>query len=431
MEQTQKHWYDKTWLIVVLCIFFFPVGLYAQDFEKCKVDFSILESQTTLIEGNEYIFRYNNIINCELKNVYPNTKTEIWWEKYRNANEEEIKEYKKRYKSYYKNHSPMQLNITNGINIPIRKAQQQSLLSPEFINDTLQLANGILYSKKTKVIRNDLPIFWIQDKDSSLSVQDDDYNYTLPIGMTPVFDLSLFNNSTFFIQGIIKTMFGDKNRINFIVGNKKITLYNYKYRNGDNDRPLIIDVSINLFYDKSKLIETDNFFSELKSKDLIINQNDNVFVDCKISSYRLFFDSLQINFSSKGKEYSKTFHTVKDPEYKYDYQEQDKIPQTVFDLPIYYSDCYNKIDNQFKNLTLKSNYINNPNLNKQLYDALSNSREWMNYEIIKVILTNQSQWTIRLNRYTGLQDSRITVADAYVRNTWNDNCYYQSEVMFI
>lgn len=26
---TQSKWYDKTWLVVVLCIFFFPVGLYA------------------------------------------------------------------------------------------------------------------------------------------------------------------------------------------------------------------------------------------------------------------------------------------------------------------------------------------------------------------------------------------------------------------
>jgi hypothetical protein len=25
----QSNWYDKTWLVVVLCIFFFPVGLYA------------------------------------------------------------------------------------------------------------------------------------------------------------------------------------------------------------------------------------------------------------------------------------------------------------------------------------------------------------------------------------------------------------------
>jgi hypothetical protein len=26
---TQSKWYDKTWLVIVLCIFFFPVGLYA------------------------------------------------------------------------------------------------------------------------------------------------------------------------------------------------------------------------------------------------------------------------------------------------------------------------------------------------------------------------------------------------------------------
>ena len=26
---TQSKWYDKTWLVIVLCIIFFPVGLYA------------------------------------------------------------------------------------------------------------------------------------------------------------------------------------------------------------------------------------------------------------------------------------------------------------------------------------------------------------------------------------------------------------------
>lgn len=26
---TQSKWYDKTWIVIVLCIFFFPVGLYA------------------------------------------------------------------------------------------------------------------------------------------------------------------------------------------------------------------------------------------------------------------------------------------------------------------------------------------------------------------------------------------------------------------
>jgi len=29
MEQNQTNWYDKTWLVIILCIFFFPVGLYA------------------------------------------------------------------------------------------------------------------------------------------------------------------------------------------------------------------------------------------------------------------------------------------------------------------------------------------------------------------------------------------------------------------
>jgi len=29
MNGSQLKWYDKTWLVVLLCIFFFPVGLYA------------------------------------------------------------------------------------------------------------------------------------------------------------------------------------------------------------------------------------------------------------------------------------------------------------------------------------------------------------------------------------------------------------------
>lgn len=28
-QTTQSKWYDKTWLVIVLCIFFFPIGLYA------------------------------------------------------------------------------------------------------------------------------------------------------------------------------------------------------------------------------------------------------------------------------------------------------------------------------------------------------------------------------------------------------------------
>ncbi len=29
MNTSQSKWYDKTWLVVVFCLFFFPVGLYA------------------------------------------------------------------------------------------------------------------------------------------------------------------------------------------------------------------------------------------------------------------------------------------------------------------------------------------------------------------------------------------------------------------
>lgn len=425
----------STIYVSTIVIFLFSNYLMAQDFEKCKLDLSILKSQDALTQydkGKEFVLRYDNLANWELKDKIKKTKIQVWWEKSRNATEEEIKLYKKRKKAYERDPSAMRLDIIEGVSIPIKKAQQQPILAPEFVNDSVQIKDGILYSRKSRAIRADLPIFLIQDKDSSLNISDENGSYILPIGIIPVFDTSVFQNSTFVLNKIDKSMWGDKDCIDFIVDNKKVSLYNYKYKYYyEADYPLIKELSGEIFYDKKRLSDISAFLSESKSKNLTIELDGKTFINPQISLLKLEQMYLSISFTYEGNTYAKKFKSVQDPEYRYNYQEQGNTPKTVFDLPIYYSDCYSKTTEQFKRLTLKSDYINNPNLKKKLENALSYSKEWMNYEIIEVILTPQTQWVIRINKYTGLKDSRITVADAYVRNTIDGQCYYQSEVMFI
>ncbi len=54
----------------------------------------------------------------------------------------------------------------------------------------------------------------------------------------------------------------------------------------------------------------------------------------------------------------------------------------------------------------------------------------MNFKIKKVILTNRSQWTFVINKYTGLKESRFMFADVYYTSTIDNKCYYQKDVYF-
>jgi hypothetical protein len=464
----------KILILIIFC--FYLNNINAQNFSDCQVDFFLLESQEKLSSydyGKEYVMRINNLPDYELKDRSNKNKKElrdelneklrdnadynrdnlkvkdslieyyseqlhkaginiIWWEKLRNANENEIKEYKKRQKAYYKNPSSTQLNIVQGISIPIKKTEQKSDVAPEFINDSIQIVNIILYKRKQKIIRDDLPIFCIQGKDGVLKpVYDEERDYILPVGMTPVFVFSSYSNSTFILKNIASNIFGNENQIDFIVNEEKVSLYNYKFKiNQNKDNQSIKDISIDLFYDKKKLAKIDEFLTGLKSKKLVVQSDGEEFINPLISSFKFDYNSLDISFSINGKIYSKRFEGIKDPNFRYNNSDQEQIEKTVFDLPIYYSDCYIKSSSQFNNLKLRSDFINNPDLKKKLEDAVSSSSQWLNYEIVGVILTNKSQWTILTNKYTGLKESRFLFADVYFRNTMNDKCYYQEDVYF-
>lgn len=449
--------------------------VFGQDFNKCKVEFFLLESQesfNTDNNGREYVLISDNIPDYEIKNKSTKTLQEIrserteklkdnedynknnpvvrdslieyyselahnvgvniiWWEKWREATEGELKEYKKRIKDYNKQASNGFHNLSGG-NTAYGKNSEASIPKPEVIDENTQIRNTTLYQRKQKRIRDDLPLFWIQPKDSAFFFQynPDTREYTFRIGATPVFDFAPYKNSSFVLrneeQGNYSSMW---ELLTFIVDDEhKLAMHKFKLNQGQYEPTM--DFSVNIFYDKKKLAKIDEFLNSLKLKELVIQADGEEFINPTITNISFNLKSLNISFTSNGKSYSKEFEGYSDPNYRYDSGWPDRRAKQIYNFPIYYTDCYNKKLEDFNNLTLSGDYINDPTLKKQLYNALVSSPEWLNYSIEKVILSNKSQWVIVTNRYTGFKESRFILADVYAKSTKTGKCYLQKEVYF-
>jgi hypothetical protein len=471
---------NRTALILTVIFFGFN-QVFGQNFNECKVDFFLLESQesfSTDDNGREYVLISDNVPDYEIKKKPTMTLEQIkaelseklkdnkeynknnpkvkdslveyysemahnvgvniiWWEKLREATTEELKEYNKRLKAYDKQ-AKMGF-IPNGA-IPDPKNQSSgygrywdaTITRPEVIDENTHLHNNILYQRKQKKIRDDLPLFWIQPKDSGFVFQ---YNretreYHFPIGCNPVFDFTPYKNSSFILknekQGNYSSMW---QLLLFHVDNKyKLAMYNFKFNQGQYSPTK--DYSIDIFYDKKKISKIQEFLTSLKSKELVIQSDGEEFINPTISDISFNLKVLRISFTSDGKSYTKEFEGFPDPNYSYDSGWPDRRAKQLYNFPIYYTDCYNKKLVDFNNLTLRSDYINDPALKKQLFNALTSSPDWLNYSIEKVILTNQSQWAIVTNKYTSLKESRFILADVYVKSTKTGKCYLQKEVYF-
>jgi len=464
----------KTALTLTVIILGFN-QVFGQDFNECKVDFFLLESQesfSTDDNGREYVIISDNLPDYEIKNKPTKTLEEIkselseklkdnkdynknnpvvrdslvdyyselahnvgvniiWWEKWRETTEDELKEYKKRIKAYDKQASNGFHNLP-GVGTGYGKYWDPSIPKPEVIDENTQIRNNTLYQRKQKRIRDDLPLFWIQPKDSAFVFQyDRDYReYTFPIGATPVFDFASYKTSSFVLrnekQGNYSSMW---KLLAFIVDNKhKLAMYNFKFNQGQYAPTK--DYSIDIFYDKKKLTKIDEFLTSLKSKELVIQADGEEFINPSITDISFNLKALNISFASDGKSYTKEFEGYPDPNYRYDNGWTDRRAKQIYNFPIYYTDCYNKKLENFNNLTLRNDYINDHALKKQLNNALTSSPEWLNYSIEKVILTNKSQWVIVTNRYTSIKESRFILADVYAKSTKTGKCYLQKEVYF-
>lgn len=454
----------KKHLQIVFVLFLFQASVNSQDLNKCKIDFFLLESQKESLgprdEGKEFLINIHKFPNYSMIGSPSKSKEElqrelaeklkdnqdynknnstlrdslidyyssqinktgvtlIWWEKKRQINESEQKEYKKRIREYDRKASFGFYDLPNRGGRAYGKNWDPSIPRPEYINDsTLIVKNNEIWVREIKIVPANVPLFWIQDKDSSLKVTYNNEKYFLPVGVQPFFDPYRFQNSSLILRNESGSAFSNIwTKFSFIVDNKyKLSIDNYLFLGG-------IDKSREIFYDKKKLQKVNEFLETLKSKRLIIEYQNEIIKYPKIlkSIFDYNTQTLAINIEINGEEKNLVFEGKKD---------MNSVLKITFDLPIYDQDCYNQKILEFNNIKLNSDYFNNPALKKTLLSALESSPEWMNFKIGKVILTNKSQWTIVINKYTGLKESRFMFADVYFTSTIDNKCYFQKDVYF-
>lgn len=507
-------------LLIFIFVSFNLCNLLAQNFESCKIDFSILEQQESFDKqdiGKEFILINNNIpsfkpidapnksvielkselneklndnieynknnllVRDSLISYYSNLIdkkgiTLLWWEEIGIASSNELIEFKNSIKEIDKGvtgefdekgrwkhkivknynsaifitpeeynmyvvylqieNSGKSLNEKTLGQIPNGYKVYQDFETFELSLDRyyklksfpeiILIKNGIKYKLHISNTPTNTPIFAIQDKDSNKVFNASNNVYAFQIGIKPEFDLLQYSNSKIILKNVQEEQWPNTpSLLEYIIDDKlKLSVINFKFVN-QNDKS--IDRSVEIFFDKKKLILINSLLTSLKSESLVIQSGDNVIIKPKITDVSFDFKSIKLSFTFEDKPYHKEFeiYTNIDESSTPDISNKQSI-----NIPIYYYDCYDKKLQDFNNLTLVADYKNDPTLKKQLYNALVSSPEWLNFSIQKVIITNKSQWVIVTNNYTGLKESRFIFADIYAKSTKTNKCYLKKEVYF-
>ncbi|MCX6352820.1 MAG: hypothetical protein NTX03_13325 [Bacteroidetes bacterium] len=499
--------------LVILSPFIFCfTSIYCQDFDKCKVDFFLLESQKSfdnLDTGKEFIILQENVPNYDFNDSFKKTPKEVenelndklrdnkdynknnllaedslinhysnlydrigitilWWEFVETASMDEIKQlqesirdnkempiefgrYVKEYSSstfvtqeeffMYVNFFQIEKSGERLDEETFGKLENTVIINQNFggfekalkrcnqikkFPDIFMIKYGQKYRLSRKVIPAKKPIFAIQPKDSTKNIfRWNKVLYTFQIGIKPIFNLTEFINKPI----VLNEVQGDPNLITpmflkFIVDKRyKLQVINYikedcpslEFRSNKWVSKTAKNSSTDIFYNKRKLNKINEFLTELKTKSVVIQSEGVEFINPKINEIVFNFNSITINLTSNGKEVKKIFKAEKDPNFIYNSSYPERQAKTIFDLPIYYTDCYNESNKEFSNLKLPKDFLTEPSLKTLLSHSLSSNPDWSNYYAVnRIILTEQSSWRIQTNKYTGLQEKRFILADAYV-----------------
>ncbi len=316
---------------------------------------------------------------------------------------------------------------------------KNAVVNPNINTGAFDINSGVkiyignrIYKVNNKVIPRYDPFFVIGNIDTTLGASlnikkevvsaNSDENYIafsyVPINRRPVFELSELINSELTLEndGLMK----------FTSSNKSIyQLCNYFFNS------ININKSISLLFDKKRLDKINEFLKSITNDKLVIETTEGAFLNPKINSFKFNYSNLEVSFTADGKEYTKTFTpSAKHKHSIVNDQKKTSLSELNFIFPIYHQDCYNKTVQNFNNLKLNSDAINDPELKKKLMNSLVSSSEWLGYKADKVILTNQTQWFVETNKWTGLKQSRYIYADVYFKNLKDGKCYLEKDVYF-
>lgn len=250
-------------------------------------------------------------------------------------------------------------------------------------------------------------------------------NFTLidiPTSQKPVFESSELKNRKIILERCSDPF---QKQMTITLDDKiETTLYNYFFNSNEIG---IVNKSAQLLYEKERLNRVNVLLSDLKTKKLTIKINEELFANATIENLNFLYDGIEISFDLNGKKTSHIFNSKSDVKYNYSsgYKRATNL-SPVYNFPIYNSDCYIKQQELYDNLVLPKDKINDEQLKNKLFSSMVNSTLWMNYKIEKVILTNESVWTIETNKFTGLKQNRYLLAEVYFKSTKTGKCYYET-----
>ena len=122
--------------------------------------------------------------------------------------------------------------------------------------------------------------------------------------------------------------------LNFVLSDSvKLTLMNYKSNQGQYLPS--IDLSIDMFWEKSRLIKIQDYLSNLKNQNLALIVEGEEIVNPKIEVINFDFNVLNFKLTNNNKLYNFAFNGVYDPTFQYDEGWPDRRAKLIFNLPIY------------------------------------------------------------------------------------------------
>lgn len=403
----------KNQTIVLLSLFLAPILTYGQSFhDKCKIDVSSLIFENRLAVG-EVVIDSKGFPYSEMKNLTEQQSMDFlngrkldaktlltvnYYEFLREATPKEIKQADANSSGSGKK----LLGEVTGIKAISEKEKKE---------DETKVSNGKVWTKKQFRTFTNRPFILISDqattisdgllKPSSRGAFENVIN--LPPGVTPLDDLSKFDQKKMTLEKGIENSSGT---ICYILTDNVSRLYLFMTY----DQAAGVLINTKLFND------INNLRNQFKNESLVLRQGKTFYTDIVLS---------EINQSKNALLFKVKTNTSEEKTIELQLKDKKGFKDTF-----YKRDCYTQSVIDFNNQTIPNDFFTDNALKTQLTQAFSKSQDWADFELIKLILTNQSVWRQHKGQYKIVTEGRAMTAFVYVKSKTTGECLVDKEIYF-
>jgi len=404
----------KNQTLVLLSFLLASILTYGQSFhDKCKIDITTLIFENRLAVG-EIVIESKEFPYSEMKNLTeqqskdflngrkldaPTLLTVNYYELLREATAKEIK----------------QADANSSVSGKKLLSEVTGIKAIDNNKDKKEVetivSNGKVWGKKQFKTFTNRPFILISDKSTTISdgllkpssKGAFEYVINLPPGVTPLDDLSKFDQKKMTLEKGIENSSGT---ICYILTDNVNKLYLF----------MTYDQAAGVLINTKLLNDNNNLRNQFKNESLVLRQGKTFYTDIVLSEINQSKDALIFKVKTNTSE-EKTIEL----------QLKDK---KGFKDTYYKRDCYNHSVIDFNNQTIPNDFFTDSALKTKLTQAFSKSQDWTDFELIKLILTNQSAWRQHKGQYKIVTEGRAMTAFVYVKSKTTGECLVDKEIYF-